>query len=140
MVMEVLQAPERCRQDVSDIDDRLAVIRARFGAGSPRLSFAPGGHTNGTRDLSDYYAQAEDLIRQRRAAVLRREMAVQDVLHMLTGCTNDRAREMLRRVYIHGQTRAEAAAACGMSYNAGYMAMVREIAKLEKAGRKEGEK
>ena len=136
MVMEVLQAPERYRQDVSDIDDRLEVIRARFGAGSPRLSHAPGGHTNATHDLSDYYAQAEDLIRQRRAAVVRREMAVQDVLHMLTGCTNDRAREMLLRVYIQGQTRAEAAAACGMTYNAGYMAMVREIARLEKGEQK----
>ena len=59
---------------------------------------------------------------------------------MLTGCKNARAREMLLRVYIQGQTRAEAAAACGMSYNAGYMTMMREIAKLEKAGRKEGEK
>jgi len=136
MVMEVLQAPERYSQDVNEIDDRLEVIRARFGAGSPRLSHAPGGHTNGTRDLSDYYAQAEDLIRQRRAAVLRREMAVQDVLHMLTGCKNARAAEMLRRVYIDGQTRTEAAAACGMSYNAGYMAMVREIARLEKGEQK----
>ena len=139
-VLEKLKAPERYKQDVTEIDDRLEVIRARFGAGSPRLSFAPGGHTNSTHDLSDYYAQAEDLIKRRRAAVLRREMAVQDVLRMLTGCTNDKAREMLLRVYIQGQTRTEAAAACGMSYNAGYMAMTREIAKLEKAGRKEGEK
>ena len=138
MVMEVLQAPERYRQDVNEIDDRLEVIRARYGAGSPRLSHAPGGHTNSTHDLSDYYAQAEDLIKRRRAAVLRREMAVQDVLHMLAGCKNNKAREMLRRVYIQGQTRAEAAAACGMSYNAGYVTMMREIAKLEKAGRKEG--
>ena len=136
MVREILTAPERYRQDVSDIDDRLAVIRARFGAGSPRLSHAPGGHTNGTRDLSDYYAQAEDLIKRRRAAVLRREMAVQDVLRMLTGCTNDRAREMLLRVYIQGQTRAEAAAACGMTYNAGYVTMMREIARLEKGEQK----
>ena len=135
-VMEKLKAPERYRQDVSDIDDRLAVIRARFGAGSPRLSFAPGGHTNATHDLSDYYAQAEDLIKRRRAAVVKREMAVQDVLRMLTGCTNDKAREMLLRVYIQGQTRTEAAAACGMSYNAGYMAMIREIARLEKGEQK----
>ena len=135
-VMEKLKAPERYRQDGSDIDDRLAVIRARFGAGSPRLSFAPGGHTNATHDLSDYYAQAEDLIKRRRAAVVKREMAVQDVLRMLTGCTNDKAREMLLRVYIQGQTRTEAAAACGMSYNAGYMAMIREIARLEKGEQK----
>ena len=42
-VLEKLKAPERYRQDVNEIDDRLEVIRARFGAGSPRLSFAPGG-------------------------------------------------------------------------------------------------
>ena len=55
---------------------------------------------------------------------------------MLTGCTNDKAREMLLRVYIQGQTRTEAAAACGMSYNSGYVTMMREIARLEKGEQK----
>ena len=130
-ISRVLYAPERYRAVIRDIDQEIEQVRAGFEAGSPSLSFAPGGG-GGKRDLSTYYARVEDLIKCRKAAVDRREMAVQAVLVILEGCENETAKKLLLLVYVQGMSRRQAAEMCGKSYDCAYKIMSREISRLIK--------
>ena len=117
---------------IRDIDQEIEQIRAGFCAGSPGMSFAPGGGGGSKRDLSTYYARVEDLIKCRKAAVDRREIAVQAVLVILQGCENETARRLLQLVYVQGMSRREAAEMCNKSYDCAYKIMQREISRLIK--------
>ena len=127
-ICRVFEIPERYRAVIRDIDQEIEQVRAGFCAGSPGMSFAPGGGSK--RDLSTYYARVEDLIKCRKAAVDRREMAVQAVLVILEGCENEDARRLLQLVYVQGMSRREAAEMCNKSYDCAYKIMQREISRL----------
>ena len=129
-ISRVLNAPERYRAVIRDIDQEIEQVRAGFCAGSPGMSLAPGGGGGSKRDLSTYYARVEDLIKCRKAAVDRREMAVQAVLVILEGCENEDARRLLQLVYVQGMSRRQAAEMCGKSYDCAYKIMSREISRL----------
>ena len=131
-ISRVFEAPERYRAVIREIDQEIEQVRAGFCAGSPGMSFAPGGGGGSKRDLSTYYARVEDLIKCRKAAVDRREIAVQAVLVILEGCENKDARRLLQLVYVQGMTRRQAAEMCGKSYDCAYKIMQREISRLIK--------
>ena len=131
-IYRAIEAPEKYRAVIRDIDQEIEQIRAGFCAGSPGMSFAPGGGGGSKRDLSTYYARVEDLIKCRKAAVDRREIAVQAVLVILQGCENETARRLLQLVYVQGMSRREAAEKCGKSYDCAYKIMSREISRLIK--------
>ena len=131
-ISRVFEMPERYRAVIRDIDQEIEQIRAGFEAGSPSLSFAPGGGGGSKRDLSTYYARVEDLIKCRKAAVDRREMAVQAVLMILRDCENEMAKKLLLLVYVQGFSRRQAAEKCGKSYDCAYKIMSREISRLIK--------
>ena len=129
-ISRVLNAPERYRAVIRDIDQEIEQVRAGFCAGSPGMSFAPGGGGGSKRDLSTYYARVEDLIKCRKAAVDRCEMAAQAVLVILQDCENETARRLLQLVYVQGFSRRQAAEMCGKSYDCAYKIMSREISRL----------
>lgn len=129
-ISRVFELPERYRAVIRDIDQEIEQVRSGFEAGSPSLSFAPGGGGGSKRDLSTYYARVEDLIKCRKAAVDRREMAVQAVLVILQDCENEIAKKLLRLVYVQGISRREAAEMCNKSYDCAYKIMQREISRL----------
>ena len=131
-ISRIIEAPEKYRAVIRDIDQEIEQVRAGFCAGSPSLSFAPGGGGGSKRDLSTYYARVEDLIKCRKAAVDRREMALQAVLMILQGCENEMARRLLQLVYVQGMTRRQAAEMCNKSYDCAYKIMQREISRLIK--------
>ena len=131
-ICRVFEIPERYRAVIRDIDQEIEQVRAGFCAGSPGMSFAPGGGGGSKRDLSTYYARVEDLLKCRKAAVNRREMAVQAVLMILRDCENETAKKLFLLVYVQGISRREAAEKCGKSYDCAYKIMQREISRLIK--------
>ena len=130
-IFRVLEGPQRYHKLLREIDMEIDRVRAGFEAGSPSLSFAPGGG-GGKRDLSVYYCRVEDLIKCRKAAYDRYGMSVQKVLQVLDGCENKTAKRLLQLVYVGGLTRAQAAEMCGVSYDCAYTMMRRQIMRLAK--------
>lgn len=126
----ILIDARRARADLERADDSLETIRARYGLGSPVLSWAPGGC--GGRDLSAYAAQAEQIVRERDMAAGHYERARQAALDVLRGCRNDQARQMLTLIYIDGIPEADAYRQCGRKYTSGWITCRREIERLDR--------
>ena len=130
-IYRVLETPTKYRTLIRDLDQEIEQIRAGFEAGSPSLSFTPGGG-GGKRDLSVYYCRVEDLIKCRKAVYDRYTTSVQTTLKILEVCENETAKKLLQHVYVGGLSKAQAAEMCGVSYDCAYTMMRRQIIRLAK--------
>ena len=131
-IYRVLETPTKYRTLIRDLDQEIEQIRAGFEAGSPSLSFTPGGG-GGKRDLSCYYARVEDLIKCRKAVYDRYTTSVQTTLKILEVCENETAKKLLQLVYVGGLSKAQAAEMCGVSsYDSAYTMMRRQIMRQAK--------
>ena len=129
-IEEILERPGRVKQIIRDIEADITAIRAGFEAGSPSLSFAPGG--GGKRDLSCYYARVEDLQEVRAEAVESFAAAQEEAAEVLIGCRSQKARHLLALRYMRGYTVREIADALGMGYDTVYTTIRRELGHLQR--------
>ena len=127
---KILNDARQARVDLERVENRLEMIRARYGLGSPVLSWAPGG--SGGRDLSVYMAEAEQAVQQRDEAAGNYERVRQTALDVLSGCRNAQARQMLTLIYIDGIPEADAYRRCGREYTSGWITCRREIERLDR--------
>lgn len=127
----VLERPGRVKQIIRDIEADITAIRAGYEAGSPSLSFAPGGG-GGKRDLSSYYARVEELQDVRAEAVESFAAAQEEAAEVLIGCRTPRARHLLALRYMRGYSVREIADALGMGYDTVYTTIRREIGHLQR--------
>ena len=130
-VEEVLERPGQIARIIRDIEADITAIRAGFEAGSPSLSFAPGGG-GGKRDLSSYYARVEDLQEVRAEAVESFAAAQEEAAEVLIGCRSQKARHLLALRYMRGYSVREIADALGMGYDTVYTTIRREIGYLQR--------
>ena len=130
-VEEILERPGRVKQIIRDIEADITAIRAGWEAGSPSLSFAPGGG-GGKRDLSSYYARVEDLQEVRAEAIESFAAAQEEAAEVLIGCRSQKARHLLALRYMRGYTVREIADALGMGYDTVYTTIRREIGYLQR--------
>ena len=130
-IEEVLERPGQIARIIRDIEADITAIRAGFEAGSPSLSFAPGGG-GGKRDLSSYYARVEDLQEVRAEAVESFAAAQEEAAEILIGCRTQKARHLLALKYMRGYTVREIADALGMGYDTVYTTIRREIGYLQR--------
>ena len=130
-VEAVLERPGQIARIIRDIEADITAIRAGFEAGSPSLSFAPGGG-GGKRDLSCYYARVEDLQEVRAEAVESFAAAQEEAAEVLIGCRTQKARHLLALKYMRGYTVREIADALGMGYDTVYTTIRREIGYLQR--------
>ena len=130
-VEAVLERPGQIARIIRDIEADITAIRAGFEAGSPSLSFAPGGG-GGKRDLSSYYARVEDLQEVRAEAVESFAAAQEEAAEILIGCRSQKARHLLALRYMRGYTVREIADALGMGYDTVYTTIRREIGYLQR--------
>lgn len=126
----VLERPGRVKQIIRDIEADITAIRAGYEAGSPSLSFAPGG--GGKRDLSSYYARVEELQDVRAEAVESFAAAQEEAAEVLIGCRTPKARHLLALRYMRGYTVREIADALSISYDTVYTTIRREIGYLQR--------
>ena len=127
----VLERPGQIARIIRDIEADITAIRAGFEAGSPSLSFAPGGG-GGKRDLSCYYARVEDLQEVRAEAVESFAAAQEEAAEVLIGCRTQKARHLLALRYMRGYSVREIADALGMGYDTVYTTIRREIGYLQR--------
>lgn len=130
-VEEILERPGQIARIIRDIEADITAIRAGFEAGSPSLSFAPGGG-GGKRDLSSYYARVEDLQEVRAEAVESFAAAQEEAAEILIGCRTQKARHLLALRYMRGYTVREIADTLGMGYDTVYTTIRREIGYLQR--------
>ena len=130
-VEEILERPGRVKQIIRDIEADITAIRAGYEAGSPSLSFAPGGG-GGKRDLSAYYARVEELQDVRAEAIESFAAAQEEAAEVLIGCRTQKARHLLALRYMRGYTVREIADALGMGYDTVYTTIRREIGYLQR--------
>ena len=130
-VEAVLERPGQIARIIRDIEADITAIRAGFEAGSPSLSFAPGGG-GGKRDLSCYYARVEDLQEVRAEAVESFAAAQEEAAEVLIGCRTQKARHLLALRYMRGYSVREIADALGMGYDTVYTTIRREIGYLQR--------
>ena len=130
-VEAVLERPGQIARIIHDIEADITAIRAGFEAGSPSLSFAPGGG-GGKRDLSSYYARVEDLQEVRAEAVESFAAAQEEAAEILIGCRSQKARHLLALRYMRGYSVREIADALGMGYDTVYTTIRREIGYLQR--------
>ena len=130
-VEAVLERPGQIARIIRDIEADITAIRAGFEAGSPSLSFAPGGG-GGKRDLSSYYARVEDLQEVRAEAVESFAAAQEEAAEVLIGCRTQKARHLLALRYMRGYSVREIADALGMGYDTVYTTIRREIGYLQR--------
>ncbi len=130
-VEAVLERPGQIARIIRDIEADITAIRAGFEAGSPSLSFAPGGG-GGKRDLSSYYARVEELQEVRAEAVESFAAAQEEAAEVLIGCRSQKARHLLALKYMRGYTVREIADALGMGYDTVYTTIRREIGHLQR--------
>ena len=130
-VEAVLERPGQIARIIRDIEADITAIRAGFEAGSPSLSFAPGGG-GGKRDLSCYYARVEDLQEVRAEAVESFAAAQEEAAEILIGCRTQKARHLLALRYMRGYSVREIADALGMGYDTVYTTIRREIGHLQR--------
>ena len=130
-IEEVLERPGQIARIIRDIEADITAIRAGFEAGSPSLSFAPGGG-GGKRDLSSYYARVEDLQEVRAEAVESFAAAQEEAAEILIGCRSQKARHLLALRYMRGYSVREIADALGMGYDTVYTTIRREIGYLQR--------
>jgi len=130
-VEAVLERPGQIARIIRDIEADITAIRAGFEAGSPSLSFAPGGG-GGKRDLSSYYARVEDLQEVRVEAVESFAAAQEEAAEILIGCRTQKARHLLALRYMRGYSVREIADALGMGYDTVYTTIRREIGYLQR--------
>ena len=132
-VEEILERPGQIARIIRDIEADITAIRAGFEAGSPSLSFAPGGGGGGgKRDLSCYYARVEDLQEVRAEAVESFAAAQEEAAEVLIGCRTQKARHLLALRYMRGYSVREIADALGMGYDTVYTTIRREIGYLQR--------
>ena len=130
-VEAVLERPGQIARIIRDIEADITAIRAGVEAGSPSLSFAPGGG-GGKRDLSCYYARVEDLQEVRAEAVESFAAAQEEAAEILIGCRAPKARHLLALRYMRGYSVREIADALGMNYDTVYTTIRREIGYLQR--------
>lgn len=130
-VEEILERPGQIARIIRDIEADITAIRAGYEAGSPSLSFAPGGG-GGKRDLSSYYARVEDLQEVRAEAVESFAAAQEEAAEVLIGCRSQKARHLLALRYMRGYSVREIADALGMGYDTVYTTIRREIGHLQR--------
>ena len=130
-VEEILERPGRVKQIIRDIEADITAIRAGWEAGSPSLSFAPGGG-GGKRDLSSYYARVEELQDVKAEAIESFAAAQEEAAEVLIGCRSQKARHLLALRYMRGYTVREIADALGMGYDTVYTTIRREIGYLQR--------
>lgn len=130
-IEEILERPGQIARIIRDIEADITAIRAGFEAGSPSLSFAPGGG-GGKRDLSCYYARVEELQEVRGEAVESFAAAQEEAAEVLIGCRTPKARHLLALRYMRGYSVREIADALGMNYDTVYTTIRREIGYLQR--------
>lgn len=94
---------------LAEIREQLELHRARTGMSSPVLSDMPKSRTNSTRDLSDYYAQAEALIRAEARVLKERERHIRQALDLID-LAPEPMREPIAEYYVMGLSPKEIAA------------------------------
>lgn len=97
------------RRTEREIDDQIALCRLRALPGSPVLSDMPKTHTNTTRDLSDFYADAERFFKAKKRIEAQIAAAVEEAERLMEYAGTDYSREVMRMYYLGGMTKAEIA-------------------------------
>ena len=115
-IYSVLNHPRVILDTIRDVDEQLEEKRQRYMMRSPAYSDMPRSPGHSARDLSDFVADAEDLICTRRTledTYVAVSVAVGRLIRDM-GLTN-KAQKVLRDYYIYGKTQGQIAAELGVT-------------------------
>ena len=108
-----LEKVDDLRRTEREIDDQINLCRLKALPGSPVLSDMPKTHTNSTRDLSDFYADAERFFKAKKRIETQIRAAVDEAERLMEYAGTDYSREVMRMYYLGGMTKSEIAEQTG---------------------------
>lgn len=126
----ILERPRALVSTARDLSEEIAEKRQRWLCGSPILSDMPKSRTNATRDLSDWAADAEPLLRAHKRVAIAYSDAYSDAAELIETVTSARARAVMRLYYLRGMSRGEIAREAGVGYHAIYQTIARAVKRI----------
>ena len=123
----ILERPRALVSTARDLSEEIAEKRQRWLCGSPILSDMPKSRTNSTRDLSDWAADAEPLLRAHKRVAQAYSDAYSDAVDLIETVPSARARAAMRLYYLRGMSRGEIARHTGVKYHAVYQLIARAV-------------
>ena len=126
----ILERPRVLSTTARDLSEEIEEKRQRWLCGSPILSDMPKSRTNGVRDLSDWAADAEPLLRAHKRVAQAYSDAYSDAVDLIETVPSPRARAAMRLYYLRGMSRGEIARLTGVKYHAIYQIIQRAVKKI----------